>query len=148
MNPLIDYSRLVTRCSLLLFLATTAHAAEYWVSPDGDDRADGTSRERAWASPSRGQPSRVREGYKTGDRQLSVLSTEGFPDAGRLVVAGEERAYTGRTADAFELAEPFTRDLAALEPVHDATILGGDSFEPGDVIQLAGGTYVDRPLNF
>ncbi|MAE62692.1 MAG: hypothetical protein CMJ18_00345 [Phycisphaeraceae bacterium] len=125
-----------------------AAATEFWVAPDGDDRASGTSRDQAWSSPSRGQPTRVRDGCKAGQTRLSVLSTEGFLDAGTLDVGGVQRRYTSRTTDGFELAEPFDRDLAALEFVNDASILGGDSFEPGDVIHLAGGRYVDKPLRF
>lgn len=127
---------------------TPALATEYWIAPDGDDHAAGTSRRQAWVSPSRGQPTRIHEGYKAGDMQLRVLSTEGFLDAGRIIVSGEQCAYTSKSGESFELAEPLSRDFGGLEYVNDATILGGDSFEPGDVISLVGGEYVDQPLHF
>ncbi len=133
---------------LLLAAADTAVSADYWVAPDGDDHAAGTSREAAWASPSRGQPSRVRVEYGDGDTHLYVLSTYGFLPSGEITVAGETRAYSSKTADAFVLMEPFQQTLKPEELVYDATILGGDSFDPGDVVYLAGGTYVDRPLWF
>jgi hypothetical protein len=77
--------------------------------------------------------------------QLRVLSTEGFLDAGRIIVDGEQRACTSKSREAFELTEPLPRDFGSLEYVNDASILGGDSFEPGagrmDLLRV--GTCVD-----
>ena len=135
---------------LLLSLATSTlvTAAEYWVAPDGDDAVDGKSRQSAWASPSRGQPTRIREGYVAGDKMLPALSTEGFLSSGRINVAGHTRSYVAKTDKGFELSEPLNEALPALAFIYDADILGGDSFEAGDVIQLAGGEYINRPLHF
>jgi len=127
---------------------SNAPAAEYWVAADGDDRADGTSRERAWASPSRGQPTRVRQLCEAGSMRLAVYSTHGFPDRGRIRIGDVQRAYQSKTAGTFELSESLANDVAANAKVFDASILGGKSFSPGDVINLAGGEYIDRPLNF
>ena len=118
------------------------------VAPDGDDTAAGTSRESAWASPSRGQPSRTREGHAAGDLELPVYSTYGFLPTGNITVAGVTRAYSAITEKTFVLEQPFDTAVAALEFVYDADILDGDSFAPGAVINLAGGTYVNRPLWF
>jgi len=126
----------------------TLEAAEYWVAPDGNDRNDGTSRGRAWASPSRGQPTRINQKYISGEEQLMVSSTEGFLDQGHLTIDGETRTYHRKTADRFELIEPFTKDITEYTRVFDADFLSGESFSPGDVINLAGGTYLNRPLNF
>lgn len=145
--------RLMARRPLLLFvfvfisLNSTA-ASNYWVAPSGNDHADGTTRETAWASPSRGQPSYVGNAYIKGDPRLQVVSTHGFLPSGKITVSGETRSYSAKTADQFVLVEPFDRGFTEQELVYDATILGGDSFEPGDVIRLVGGTYVDRPLWF
>lgn len=128
--------------------AVAGHGAEYWVAPDGDDAAGGNSRAQAWASPSRGQPTCLRETYSAGGQLLTVRSTDGFLPTGRVTVGGETHAYIAKTPDTLTLAEPFSKDLAAQEPVYDADILGGDSFEPGDVINLAGGTYMNCPLDF
>ena len=127
---------------------TFASAAEYWIAPDGDDTAAGTSRESAWASPSRGQPSRTREGHAAGDLELPVYSTHGFLPTGNITVAGTTRAYSAITENTFVLEQPFDTAVAAREFVFDADILDGDSFAPGAVINLAGGTYVNRPLWF
>ena len=135
--------------SIILFaFADSAIAVQYWVAPDGDDTAAGTSRESAWASPSRGQPSRTRESYAAGGLELPVSSTHGFLPTGKITVAGVTRAYSAITADTFVLEQPFDTAVTALEFVFDAGILDGDSFAPGDVINLAGGTYVNRPLWF
>ena len=85
---------------------------------------------------------------KAGDSQLRVRSTYGFLPTGALTIGGSTRKYSSKTATDFVLDEPFDREIAEHERVYDASILGGDSFEPGAVIHLAGGTYVDRPLWF
>lgn len=150
MNPSID--KLLCRSLLRLVLVFTAtvpaSATDYWVAPDGDNRAAGTSRETAWSSPSRGQPSRVRVEYKEGEPLLQVVSTYGFLPFGKITVAGETRPYSSKTTNSFVLEQPFTRTLAPQDFVYDTTILGGDSFEPGDIIHLVGGTYENRPLWF
>ncbi len=123
-------------------------AGEYWVAPDGDDRLDGTSRRTAWASPSRGQPTRINEPVTRGALKLPVYSTEGFLDSGRLRIGKHVVAYVARTERSFVLAGPWPEDTVAFARVYDAELLGGKSFGPGDVILLAGGEWVDRPLNF
>ena len=96
-NPMRPHSSIVFAIVITAMVTTPALATEYWIAPDGDDRAAGTSRQQAWASPSRGQPTRIHEGYKAGDMQLRVLSTEGFLDAGHIIVAGEQCAYTSKS---------------------------------------------------
>ncbi len=125
-----------------------ATANEYWVAPDGDDRLDGQSRRTAWASPSRGQPTRINDAVKQGDSQLPVYSTEGFLPSGRLRVGDHTVAYVSKTERSFVLAAPWPEDTSAFARVYDADLLGGRSFAPGDVILLAGGEWTDRPLNF
>ena len=125
-----------------------ATANEYWVAPDGDDRLDGQSRRTAWASPSRGQPTRINDAVKKGDSQLPVYSTEGFLPSGRLRVGDHTVAYVSKTERRFVLAAPWPEDTSAFARVYDADLLGGRSFAPGDVILLAGGEWTDRPLNF
>ena len=125
-----------------------ATANEYWVAPDGDDRLDGQSRRTAWASPSRGQPTRINDAVKQGDSQLPVYSTEGFLPSGRLRVGDITVAYVSKTERSFVLAAPWPEDTSAFARVYDADLLGGRSFAPGDVILLAGGEWTDRPLNF
>ena len=125
-----------------------ATANEYWVAPDGDDRLDGQSRRTAWASPSRGQPTRINDAVKKGDSQLPVYSTEGFLPSGRLRVGDITVAYVSKTERSFVLAAPWPEDTSAFARVYDADLLGGRSFAPGDVILLAGGEWTDRPLNF
>ena len=132
----------------LLVLAQLSLAAEYWVGPDGNDRSDGSSRQQAWASPSRGQPTRLSKPYKAAQAILPVRSTEGFLDSGSIRMGQETRAYTSKTADSFVLVQGFAKDFPDNELVYDAAILGGKSFRPGDIINLAGGTYLNRPLHF
>ena len=128
--------------------STPVSAGQYWVAPDGDDRLDGTSRRTAWASPSRGQPTRTHEPVTRGGMRLPVYSTEGFLDSGRLRVGKLIVNYVARTEREFVLAGPWPEDTAAFARVYDADLLGGRSFAPGDVILLAGGEWVDRPLHF
>lgn len=144
----MNLSRLLLTIILASTLGSEAVAAEYWVAPDGDDGADGTSRVRAWASPSRGQPTRLSRAYQAGDKHLHVYSTAGFLDRGRVSINGETRGYVKTASGAFELTEPFTNDFSATTNVFDADILDGNSFSPGDVINLVGGVYLDRPLDF
>ncbi len=126
----------------------TTSAKEYWVAPDGNDQLDGQSRRTAWASPSRGQPTRINEAVVRGALQLPVYSTEGFLESGRLRVGQHTVAYVSKTERAFVLAGPWPENTAAFARVYDADLLGGQSFAPGDVILLAGGEWTDRPLNF
>ena len=85
---------LIALC-VLLSLACVSGAATYWVAPNGDDAAEGTSPDTAWASPSRGTATRVVEPpYAAGVTTLNVVSTEGFLDNGNITVAGQKRAYT------------------------------------------------------
>ncbi|GIS59309.1 MAG: hypothetical protein CM1200mP2_15340 [Planctomycetaceae bacterium] len=77
--------------------AVPVSASEYWVAPDGDDRLDGTTRQTAWASPSRGQPTRTSEAVPRGTLKLPVYSTEGFLDSGRLRIGQHVVAYVSRT---------------------------------------------------
>ena len=135
-------------CVFLFAAMRSAEPTDYWVAPNGDDRSAGTSRESAWASPSRGQPSRLRSPYHAGDTRLQVVSTHGFLPTGKITVGKETRAYSAKTDDSFVLAAPFEREIVSQELVYDAEILDGDSFEPGDVIHLSDGTYVSRPLWF
>ena len=128
--------------------STPGSAGEYWVAPDGDDRLDGTSRRTAWASPSRGQPTRTHEPGKRGTMRLGVYSTRGFLDSGRLRVGKLIVNYVAKTEREFVLAAPWPEDTAAYARVYDADLLEGRSFAPGDVILLAGGEWVDRPLHF
>ena len=139
---------LIALC-VLASLACVSGAATYWVAPDGDDTTDGTSPGSAWASPSRGTATKVVEpNYTAGATTLNVASTEGFLDIGNITVAGQTRAYTKKTPKSFLLAEAFSKDIPNNAHVFDADILGGNGFEPGDVITLRGGTYVNKPLNF
>ena len=128
--------------------AVPVSASEYWVAPDGDDRLDGTSRQTAWASPSRGQPTRTSEAVPRGTLKLPVYSTEGFLDSGRLRIGQHVVAYVSRTERSFVLAGPWPENIAVAARVYDADLLGGKSFAPGDVILLAGGVFTDRPLHF
>ena len=105
-------------------------ASEYWVAPDGDDRLDGKSRRTAWASPSRGQPTRINEAVTRGTLKLPVYSTEGFLDSGRLRIGKHVVAYVSRTERSFVLAGPWPEDTAAFARVYDADLLGGKSFAP------------------
>ena len=128
--------------------AVPVSASEYWVAPDGDDRLDGTTRQTAWASPSRGQPTRTSESVPRGTLKLPVYSTEGFLDSGRLRIGQHVVAYVSRTERSFVLAGPWPENIAVAARVYDADLLGGKSFAPGDVILLVGGVFTDRPLHF
>ena len=128
--------------------ALPVSASEYWVAPDGDDRLDGTTRLTAWASPSRGQPTRTSEAVPRGTLKLPVYSTAGFLDSGRLRIGKHVVAYVSRTERSFVLAGPWPENIAVAARVYDADLLGGKSFAPGDVILLAGGEFTDRPLHF
>ncbi|MCH2401512.1 MAG: hypothetical protein MK364_20520, partial [Pirellulales bacterium] len=127
-------------------LTSAVDGAEYWVAVDGDDRQSGRSREQAWASPSRGQPTRLIDGYRSGETALQVASTDGFLDAGVVIVNGQHRAYERVTDDTIQLTQPFDFDVPVNTTVWDGTILDGRSFAPGDVINLAAGVFVDRSL--
>ena len=127
---------------------TTTSAKEYWVAPDGNDQLDGRTRRTAWASPSRGQPTRINEAVAQGALKLSVYSTEGFLPSGRLRVGQHTVVYVSKTERSFVLAGPWPENTAAFTRVYDADLLGGRSFSPGDVILLAGGEWTNRPLNF
>ena len=118
------------------------------MAPDGNDQLDGRTRRTAWASPSRGQPTRINEAVAQGALKLSVYSTEGFLPSGRLRVGQHTVVYVSKTERAFVLAGPWPENTAAFARVYDADLLGGRSFAPGDVILLAGGEWTDRPLNF
>ncbi len=137
---------------LLLVLVTVSpqpcEAAEYWVAPDGNDRLDGRSRRTAWASPSRGQPTRTNRVTPKGASELAVASTEGFLDSGRLRIGERILNYVSRTERSFVLAMPCPVSVGAQARVHDADLLGGRSLAPGDTVLLAGGRFVDRPLHF
>ena len=126
--------------------AVPVSASEYWVAPDGDDRLDGTTRQTAWASPSRGQPTRTSEAVPRGTLKLPVYSTEGFLDSGRLRIGQHVVAYVSRTERSFVLAGPWPENIAVAARVYDADLLGGKSFAPGDVILLAGGVFTDLSL--
>ncbi|HCN09869.1 MAG TPA: hypothetical protein DIT01_18240, partial [Lentisphaeria bacterium] len=104
---------LISLAILLFAFADSAIAVQYWVAPDGDDTAAGTSRESAWASPSRGQPSRVQEGYAAGNLELPVYSTHGFLPTGNITVAGVTRAYSAITEKTFVLEQPFDTAVPA-----------------------------------
>ena len=136
-------------CLLAIFavqMVSTLKGAEYWVAVDGDDRQSGRSRAQAWASPSRGQPTRLKALYRSGQQALSVYSTAGFLDAGTVVVNGQRRAYDRVTGGTIQLSRPFDFDAPIHAPVWDGTVLDGRSFAPGDVINLAAGVFVDQSL--
>lgn len=138
----------ITRPLSLEFLESRLLLSSYWVDPLGDDTLDGLTPQTAWASPSRGQSTTISSDYIAGSIFLSLSSTKGFLDSGNLTVAGQTLAYFGKTSSSVTLAQPFNTNFAQHEPVFDADILGGDSFEPGDVINLRGGEYANRPLDF
>lgn len=73
---------------LVLFAATSAQAATYYVSNDGSDRANGTSAATAWATLDRVN----RQTFASGDK---VLFREGDRWQGRLAVdwSGTAAAY-------------------------------------------------------
>jgi len=137
-------AQVVAAC--VIQLGAAVDGAEYWVAVDGDDRQSGRSREEAWASPSRGQPTRLSAGYRSGETALQVASTDGFLDAGVVIVNGQQRAYERVTDDTIQLTQPFDFDVPVNTTVWDGTILDGRSFAPGDVINLAAGVFVDRSL--
>ncbi|MAV36945.1 MAG: hypothetical protein CMJ59_15975 [Planctomycetaceae bacterium] len=130
----------------VLQMVPLLNAADYWVAVGGDDRHDGQSPEQAWASPSRGQPTRIREPYQSGQRTLAVDSTDGFLDVGTVIVNGQSRAYDRKTKGTIQLNRPFGFDATIGTRVLDGTVLDGRSFAPGDVIHLVGGAFVDRSL--
>lgn len=73
---------------LVLFIATSSHAATYYVRNDGNDRASGTSDAAAWATLDKVN----RHSFKTGD---VVLFREGDRWEGKLAVdwSGTASAY-------------------------------------------------------
>src|SRR5688572_14913530 len=73
---------------LALFVATSSHAATYYVGNDGNDRASGTSAAAAWATLDRVN----RHSFKEGD---VVLLREGDRWQGKLTVdwSGTAAAY-------------------------------------------------------
>ena len=91
----------------------TTSAKEYWVAPDGNDQLDGRTRRTAWASPSRGQPTRINEAVAQGALKLSVYSTEGFLPSGRLRVGQHTVVYVSKTERSFVLAGPWPENTAA-----------------------------------
>ena len=132
----------------LSLVVEPAGAKQYFVAPNGDDRASGTTPKQAWYSPSRGQPTRIRATCKPGSKTLLVYSTSGFLKRGKVRVGNRQIAYRARTATTFELVKPLPTAVPLNALVYDAAILDGRSFQPGDVINLVGGIYVNRPLNF
>ena len=140
----VGVAQMVAVCAIQL--ASIVHAAEYWVAVDGDDHQSGLSHEEAWASPSRGQPTRLTAGYQSGQQALQVASTDGFLDVGVVIVNGQKRAYERVTDDTIQLTQPFDFDVPIETRVWDGTILDGRSFAPGDVINLAAGVFVARSL--
>ena len=140
----IGVAWVATACAMPL--ASICQGAEYWVAVDGDDRQSGCSRDQAWASPSRGQPTRLTAVYRSGQQALQVASTAGFLDVGVVIVNGQKRTYHQVTGDTIQLSQPFDFDVPNATRVWDGTILNGRSFAPGDVINLTAGVFVDQSL--
>ena len=122
-----------------------AGAMEYFISPTGNDAGAGTEAD-PWASPSRGGSMRANGLSGNGSSAVVVRDTSGFLDSGNLKIGGNTVAYTSKTNTQFNLAAPLTFDVNNDAVIHDADLLGGNGYQPGDIITLRGGTYLNQRL--
>lgn len=153
--------------TLLCVLACGVEAATYYISPDGCNTNNGTSRTTPWRSLSKGQPFMLETtgaSIPGGTYQTNWIQTEyftrgtGFAPTGQLRIADEIINYstilTNQSGDTPRYCNVFTNlynegtggnvvtgayGVGTL--VYDNLILGGDSFDPGDVIMVTTGEY-------
>ena len=131
----------------VVVIGLTAYGTEYWVSPTGDDSNPGTF-VLPWASPSRGASARVNGYHAPGSMTLAIRDASGFLASGTLNVAGlGSVTYTSIANEkTFQLASGLSSGVNDDTIVHDGDILGGNGFQPGDIITLRGGTYSQKRL--
>lgn len=131
----------------VLLCANGAHAGEFFISPTGNDAGAGTQAD-PWQSPSRGASARVNGAHGAAAMTLSLRTTEGFLPSGSINIAGvgnvSYNSITGGTT--FNLDAALGSNVNDSTIVHDGDILGGNGYDPGDIITLRGGTYTNQTL--
>ena len=125
-----------------LILSASVGAETYYVRPDGDDAADGTSPQSAWRSIDRGQPTWLVRRASKGDRVLYVAKASHFPPKGRLRIGDSIVRYSARTIDAFVGCEG-TPDA---DPGTLVESLEYSCPGPGDTVVVGPGVYF-QPLS-
>ena len=158
-----------TKTTLLLGLvvcligASAAVGVEYWISPTGDDDAGDGTMGNPWRSPSRGAGLRAAGAAGIGAMAIEVRNTEGFLHTGGNLKIGtntvayssidrvlnnpnDENDLSEVNGTVFNLAAPLSFEVNLDDLINDADILGGNGFQPGDIINLRGGTYEQDTL--
>jgi len=133
-------------------LAGFARATTYYVRVDGNDANRGTSdtRQGAWRSVSRGQPTRLLGATEKGQREIIVEKFSHFPDRGVLVIDKKRVRYTGKLIKLGKNGRKvrvFTgcRNVPKA-PKGTMVQLGGfRGFKGGDEIVITEGTYAAGP---
>lgn len=146
--------------AVLLSFVIQGLATTYYVSPaadGGDDDNDGLTRSTPWLHIARGQPARI-NGTATpaGDTEITTMDgSMGFAPTGQIRIVDEVINYSSinQAATTFTFqnlhnegtgGNTITGTYANGTFIYDNLILGGDSFDPGDVINVTTGNYPDE----
>ena len=133
----------------LVLVCSTVRAADYFVSPTGNDAGAGTIAD-PWASPNRGAGFALQGVVAAGVTVLPTRHTQGWLPSGNINIPGYGTvAYTSKGLNSFNLAAPlpWTIDPGASylsTRFQDGDIMGGVGLQPGDTVNLRAGTYSNQ----